>query len=191
MGFYLMDNLDRSVGHDYKGRGTLTRFIVKVKGTFEVPLYVGKGGRSITDDGVKEFWRINKKYENKKGCYVFAIRAGKGYTPGYVGKATKRFGKEVFEYHKLTRYQQFLVDYAKGTPVLFFLVAADKKGKTNNSQISKIEKYLIDLGVTANPNLLNQKGTKPPKWGIQGVIRGEKGKVTAVTKDFRKMPGIK
>jgi hypothetical protein len=168
----------------------LAKFIVKVKGPFKVPIYVGKGGRSITDDGVKEFWRTNKKYEYRKGCYVFAIRAGKGYTPGYVGKATKRFGKEVFEYHKLTRYQQFLVDYARGTPVLFFLVAEDTRGKTNNSQISKIERYLIDLGATANPNLLNQRGTKPPKWGIQGVIRGGKGKVTSVTKAFRKMLGI-
>lgn len=166
------------------------KFIVKVTGPFKVPIYVGKGGRSITDDGVKEFWQTNKKYENRKGCYLFAIRAGKGYTPGYVGKATNRFGKEVFEYHKLTRYQQFLVDYAKGTPTLFFLVAKKKKGKPNNSQISQIEKYLIDLAITANPNLLNQKSIKPPKWGIQGVIRGEKGKVTSVTKVFRKMLGI-
>jgi hypothetical protein len=168
----------------------LSKFVVKVMGPFKVPYYVGKGGRTITDDDVKEFWRANRKYENRKGCYVFAIRAGRGYTPGYVGKATKRFGREVFEYHKLTRYQQFLVDYAKGTPTLFFLVAKEKKGKANNSQITKIEKYLIDLAITANPNLLNQKSTKPPGWGIQGVIRGGKGKVTSVTKDFRKMLGI-
>jgi hypothetical protein len=165
----------------------VSKFIVKVTGPFSVPFYVGKGGRTITDDDVKEFWRQNRKYENRKGCYVFAIRAGKGYTPGYVGKATKRLGREVFEYHKLTRYQQFLVDYGKGTPVLFFLVAQEKKGKPNHSQISKIEKYLIDLAITANPNLLNQKSTKPPKWGIQGVIRGGKGKVTAVTRVFRRM----
>ncbi|HKF53590.1 MAG TPA: hypothetical protein VKB26_14845 [Candidatus Acidoferrales bacterium] len=168
----------------------MSKFVVKVTGPFKVPCYVGNGGRTITDDGVKDFWLQNKKYENRKGCYVFAIRAGKGFTPGYVGKATKRFGKEVFEYHKLTRYQQVLVDYARGTPVLFFLVAKKKKGKPNNSQISKIEKYLIDLAITANPNLLNQKGTKPPNWGIQGVIRGGKGKVTAVTKVFRKMLAI-
>jgi hypothetical protein len=47
------------------------------------------------------------------------------------------------------------------------------------------------LGITVNPNLLNEKGTKAPDWGIQGVIRGGKGKVSAVTMDFRKMFGIK
>src|SRR5258708_8754831 len=168
----------------------MEKFVVKVKGPFRIPCYVGKGGRSITDGNVDEFWEAHKKYESSRGCYVFAIRAGKGFRPGYVGKATKGFKKEVFEYHKLSRYQQFLVDYARGTPVLFFLVAPVKKGKPNNSQIGEIEKYLINLGITANPDLLNEKGTKPPDWGIQGVVRGGKGKVSAVTKDFRKMLGI-
>jgi hypothetical protein len=165
--------------------------VVKVKGPFDVPFYAGKGGRTITDENIKGFWDSNKKYAKRKGCYVFAIRAGKGYTPGYVGKATKGFKKETFTHHKLTRYQQFLVDYAKGTPVLFFLVAPVAKGKPNNSRISAIETYLINLGIVANPDLMNEKGTKPPSWGIQGVINGEQGKVSAVTKEFRRMLGIK
>ena len=164
--------------------------IVKVKGPCKVPYYAGRGGRSITDENIVEFWERNEKYKSRKGCYVFAIRAGKGFTPGYVGKATKGFKGEVFQHHKLSRYQQFLADYAKGTPVLFFLVAPLQKGKPNSSQISKIEKYLIDLAMTANPDLMNERGTKVPRWGIQGVIRGKKGKTSSATQAFRTMLGI-
>ena len=56
---------------------------------------------TITDNNVGEFWESNKKYEPRRGCYVFAIRAGRGYTPGYIGKATKGFKNEVFEYHNV------------------------------------------------------------------------------------------
>jgi hypothetical protein len=168
----------------------MANLVLKVKGPFRIPYYAGKGGRTITDDNVEAFWESNSKYAKRKGCYVFGIRAGKGYTPGYVGKATNTFKGEVFQHHKLTRYHQFLADYAKATPVLFLLVAPVKQGKPNSSRISAIEKYLIDIALAANPDLMNQRGTKVPGWGIQGVIRGEQGKVSAATSDFRKMLGL-
>ena len=161
-----------------------------VVGPLKIPLYKGKGGRTITDENVDRFWEANKKYRKRRGCYVFAIRAGKGLTPGYVGKATKKLKQEVFAHHKLTRYQQFLADYAKGTPVIFFVLAPVQKGKPNLVQIGQVEKYLIDLAVTANPDLLNEKGASPNKWGIKGVIRGGKGKTSHGTRDFRLMLGI-
>ena len=34
-----------------------------------------------------------------RGCYVLGIRAGQGYTPIYVGKATKSFAQECFTAH--------------------------------------------------------------------------------------------
>jgi hypothetical protein len=162
-----------------------------VRGPYEIPFYVGRGGRTIRDEDVERFWEDHSKYEKRRGCYVFGIRAGRGFTPGYVGKATRGLKKEVLAPHKLSRYQQFLAEYAKATPVLFFVLAPVQKGKTNNAQISAIEKYLINLGVTANPDLLNVRGTKPPDWGIKGVIRGGKGKTATGTRDFRRMMGIK
>jgi hypothetical protein len=60
---------------------------------------------------------------DKRGCYVFGIRAGKGFTPAYAGKATKKFKNEVFGHHKLAKYQRYLADVAKGTPVLFFVIS--------------------------------------------------------------------
>jgi hypothetical protein len=125
------------------------------------------------------------------GCYVFRRKAGKGFTPGYVGKATKSLGQEVFAFHKLNRYQEFLVQYGKGTPLLFFILAPVKKGKPNDSQIGKVEKYLINMALTANPGLLNQQYTKSENWGIRGVVRGGKGNIAKGTISFRQMMGIR
>jgi len=161
-----------------------------VAGPIAVPFLQDKGGRTITDENIDNFWEVNKKFRTRRGCYVFGIRAGKGYTPGYVGKATKSLKQEVFAHHKLTRYHQFLARYAKGTPVVFFVLAPSQRGKPNVSQIKHVEKYLIDLGITANAGLLNVKDTNPPDWGIQGVVRGGKGKTSTGTKDFRTMMGI-
>lgn len=161
-----------------------------VVGPLRVPFYSGKGGRTIRDEDIKSFWHVHKNYKSRRGCYVFARRAGKGYTPGYVGKATKSFGQEVFAHHKLSRYQQFMVDYAKGTPVLFFIIPPKRKGKPNASLMGKIEKYLINLGFTANPKLLNQHYATVEAWGIRGVVRGGQGKVAKGTVDFRQMMGI-
>src|ERR1700722_8008732 len=85
---------------------------------------------------------------------------------------------------------RFRSEYKIGRPVFFFVLADQAMGKPNDSKIRAVEKYLIDLGLTANPDLLNKRDTEPPGWGIQGVIRGGKGKVSDGTSSFRKMLGI-
>lgn len=161
-----------------------------VDGPREVPFYKGKGGRTITDDDVREFWERNAELGKRRGCYVFGIRAGKGFTPGYVGQATRSFKGEVFTHHKLTRYQQFLADRAKGTPVLFFLLAPKQPGATNASHITQLEDFLVQAGVAANPYLMNIRGTKQEDWGIAGVIRGGGGNASQDARDFRSMMKI-
>jgi hypothetical protein len=43
------------------------------------------------------------------GCYVYAIRAGRGIMPWYVGKAVKQtFDRECLTDHKLVRYNSVL-----------------------------------------------------------------------------------
>ena len=150
----------------------------------EVPVYQGKAGRTITDDNVRDFWKANSDIADRRGCYVFAIRAGKGLTPAYVGKATRSFRQETFSPHKLTRYQQFLADYRKGTPILFFLVAPSKKGALNARHVKQLEDFLIQTGLAANPDLMNIKGTKAEEWGISGILRSGKGKPSAGAREF-------
>jgi hypothetical protein len=119
------------------------------------------------------------------------MQTGRGWTPGYVGKTKKNFKQEVFGAHQLARYYEFMASYKRGRPVFFFVVADRAIGQPNNSKIREVEKYLIDLGLAANPDLLNKKDTKQPGWGIQGIIRGGQGKVSAGTSPFRQMLGIK
>jgi len=160
--------------------------IFTVQGPHEVPTYRGKAGRTITPEDIQEFWRSHATLASQRGCYVFAIRAGGGFTPGYVGRATKSFRQEVFAPHKLAKYQQFLADYVKGTPVLFFLVAPAKKGKVNSKHIAALEDFLIQRGVAANPELLNVKGTQQEQWAIQGILRSAQGKPTLAAREFKK-----
>jgi hypothetical protein len=121
---------------------------------------------------------------------TFSGGARGGYTPGYVGKATKGLKREIFTPDKLNKYQQFLIQRKKGVPIFFFVLAPARKGKANPRQIAKVEKYLINLGVTANPKLINQHYTKGERWGIRGLIRGGQGKVARGIGDFRQMLGV-
>lgn len=164
--------------------------VFSVVGPLKVHRSRESGGRIIADDDINEFWESYGKYANRCGCYVFGRRAGKGYTPGYVGKATKRLKQEIFTADKRNKYQQFLVQRKKGAPIFFFVLAPVHKGKANLSQITKVENHLIQLGKGANPRLLNKQGAKPPNWGIGGVVRGGKGRTREGIPDFRQMMKI-
>ena len=121
---------------------------------------------------------------------MFGIRASKGYKPAYVGKATKTFKQEVFSHHKLTRYQQYLADVGKGTPVIFFVIAPKRRGAPNSRHIGQLEDFLIQAGVAANPAFLNVRGTKVEEWGIAGVLRSGKGKRSESASELIKLMKI-
>jgi len=162
-----------------------------VIGPIVIPTYEGKAAKVITADKIEMFWKVNPGLPAKRGCYVFGIRAGKGIRPFYVGRATKNFKREVFQPHKLAKYQQTLADYRKGTPVLFFVAAPGGKGAPNVSAVEEMEDYLIQTAVTRNPHLLNVKGTKREQFAIAGVLRSGVGKPSKSARSFRQCMGIK
>lgn len=164
--------------------------IFDVRGPFEVPYHQGAAGRTITNDNIGHFWESNHDFAENKGCYVFGIKAGPGYTPAYVGKATRTFKQEVFAAHKLAKYQQFLADYRKGTPILFLVVAPTKRGAPNHTHIGELEDFLIQIARAANPDLLNIQGTQMEEWGIAGVLRGGQGKPAKDAGEFKKMLNV-
>ena len=166
----------------------MTKFLPQ--GPFNVPFYRGKAGRTITDDNVEEFWNRHRAFAGRRGCYVFGVRAGKGITPAYVGMASRAYKGEVFAPHKLARYQQLLADYGKGTPVVFFIVAPTKRGAPNVSHIKDLERFLIEVGVATNPELLNKKGTKSAEWSVVGVLRGGQGNPSRAAAAFRQMMAL-
>ncbi|MDH5647826.1 MAG: hypothetical protein OEZ01_17575 [Candidatus Heimdallarchaeota archaeon] len=159
------------------------------KGPFEVPLHERASSKLVSED-ITSFWKSCKDMKTKIGCYVFAIRAGKGYTPLYVGKSSKSFEQECFTDHKINHYNYALASYSKGTPIMFFIEYTRKKGKINNADISDLENFLIQVGRRVNPDLRNIQGAKEPTWGIKGVIRGGKGKRNNSEKAFGTLFGL-
>lgn len=161
----------------------MTRFMVK--GPYEIEVQSNKGGKIITSDEATRFWERNPTLAEEKGCYVFGLRASKGMKPIYVGKATISFSKEVFTSHKLVKYITALSNSAKGTPVLFFLCLPRAKGPVNKLHIDELESYLIQAGLKANSNLLNDKKTKIESWSIGGILRDGQGKPTRSAQEFK------
>jgi hypothetical protein len=106
-----------------------------------------------------------------------------------VGKTTKGFKKEVFGSFQLNHYYRFLSKRKKGTAVFFFVVAPNNRGKRNASQVGKIEEYLIQLALDANPSLSNLKGARVANWAISGVLR-RRGKCAVDAAHFRRMMKI-
>ena len=163
------------------------RTIFQVLGPRVVPTYRGKAGRTITDADVHTFWRNNPDVASLRGCYVFAMRGAVSSKPSYVGKATRGFRREVFQYHKLTRYQQQLADCRAGTPVLFFVALPRRRGAPPTRDVADLERFLIDAAASVNPALLNVRSMPAPVWAIAGVLRRASGKPSTAARSFERL----
>lgn len=158
-----------------------------VSGPHNVMTYTGKRGRLIGVQEGRAFFEDWEDLATERGCYVFATRAGRGYTPWYVGKATKSFKQECFSHHKLNKYNECLVDMARCTPVLFFVVARGARGLTGVKHISEVEDFLIQTAVAVNADLLNVRGTRRAEWSISGIIRSRGGRTSEAAGLFKRM----
>ena len=131
-------------------------------GPISIPCDVDGKKKCILDQNVKEFWNdtIAQQMEKKQGCYIFALKAGHGYTPWYIGKTTKTFKQESFALHKIKKYNECLWGGKKGTPVMFFIALPGHRNKVPALVIKDIEKFLIQSAALKNPNILNSHHTK-------------------------------
>jgi hypothetical protein len=118
------------------------------------------------------------------GCYVFAIRAGKGIRPWYVGKTEAQgFLKECLGHHKLTYYNEALAETGRGTPILFLIAKVTKSraqfakpSKWGHGEIEFLEKLIISNALVRNGELKNRKDTKYLKEiFVPGYINERKG----------------
>ena len=162
-----------------------------VSGPHDIPFENAGGGRHLY---YKDFWDQTadlKLIGDERGVYLFGIRAGKGFSPLYVGSATKTFKQECFNPSNRHKYLDGLADYKKCSPVMFFVVHPKQAGKTNIKEIEEIETFITQLASEKNPNLKNVKGAKRPKWSIKGVIRSGKGKPNGSAKLLRQAIGLK
>ena len=162
-------------------------------GPITIPCDIDGRKKHISDQNIIEFWNDSSTQEimEKQGCYIFALKAGRGYSPWYIGKATKNFKQEVFALHKIKLYNKLLWDGKKGTPVMFFVMMPGNLKKISTPVINNMEKFLIQSAVLKNPNVLNSHNTKNlPKWSIKGVVRGKKGKPSEKSLTFKSMMGL-
>lgn len=168
---------------------------MNVYGPFNIPFQSSDKGsvKLISKDDAIEFWKsLDLQIANKQGCYIFALRAAHGYTPWYVGQASKSFKQEAFEYHKRDHYNTVLHKNTHGTPVMFFVAPPDKNVKVAATTLNDMERFLIQMGIEKNPDLANIKHTKNlPDWGIKGSIRSQAGKPSDNAVAFRKMFGFR
>ncbi len=169
-----------------------------VEGPFTVPYTTNMKIKRVSKPEGISFWNTSavQHLANKQGCYIFAIRAGRGFTPWYVGKAgtgkrKKGFASEIFTPSKLVNYNDALHSTIRGTPVMFFVSRAGNSRVIPNKDIAQMETFLIQNAVGKNPNLTNTANTKNlPKWSIKGVIRSSPGKPKTHEKSFVNMMGI-
>lgn len=127
--------------------------LMKVDGPYKVPRTSLPGGWVIEREDIATFWHQCPHLAQERGCYVFAIRAGRAALPAYVGKATKSFSQEIFHTHKLNKYQHCMARTLRGTPLLYFVVAQRSRGQVNQRAIADCEFELINLAWRTNPDL--------------------------------------
>ena len=169
-----------------------------VAGPYKVPLVRRAGStRRIEKYHGKEFFDDPKhaKLADAVGCYLFAIRnggqasEGGSFTPWYVGKTVRGFGKECFGTHQRDHYNNALARKTRGTPMLFFVVRPHAKGRVPAKAIGELEIFLIQSVKTHHPAALNERGIKDPRWAIKRVTLPVTGQAPAGTAQFRRAVG--
>jgi hypothetical protein len=163
-----------------------------IHGPFTVPIEPNKPCKMVARD-LSVFWSKIGSVSARRGVYVFAVKAGKGITPVYVGKAAAQtFKKEAFADHKLARhYNPSLLDYKRGSPIVFFVAHPISKGPVNKVLIDQIESALIEVASIKNPDLSNDLKVPNPKWRIRGMIRGRKGEASRSTRALNLTLGVR
>src|SRR5207249_2957772 len=137
-------------------------------GPLPIPTYDGEAARLIRADEGRSFFSKYPALAKAAGCYVFGMRTGRGIMPFYVGKASRTFEQECFAPGKINHYNEALVDYNRGSPVLFLVALPTRRGRRNEQAIAELEDFLIQNAVARNPDLLNVQGIRAPIWGIAG-----------------------
>lgn len=167
---------------------------LKIYGPIEIPFRKQTNGNAkrIETAHTQAFWNqaAARSIAAKQGCYVFALKAGRGHCPWYIGQATQSFEQESLATHQRNHYNDVLFDGRKGTPVLFFIAPKGNKKKVPADACDQIETLMIQSALIENPEIRNRQKTKIPEWTIEGVVRHGQGKPPTPAVAFRKMMGL-
>lgn len=161
-----------------------------VIGPLEVPTTGGSGHRSFDIEGVQEFWRgPASAYSKERGCYVFALRRGRGYCLLYVGRTSRQtFEKECFTPHKYQTLHRAMRG-EPGTLVLFLLKYERTRGRLNSDSVQDLEKFLIGAALRRSPNLANKQYSDiAPSFAIEGLQT--RGRPKSGVREFKRALGL-
>ena len=157
----------------------------------DMKLIKGKCGRKQDEKRIKTIIKQYSSFTDDYGCYVYSVKAGKGYTPVYVGSAVEQtLGEEAFSADKGLKYLEQMVDYAKGTLMVSFVVPEKRRGRTPKRAIQQLEKYLTVVAYRKNRNLINVKNLGRVGWYIAGAVHAKPGAPRNEVKEFKKMMGL-
>jgi hypothetical protein len=148
--------------------------LLEVDGPFEVGFADNGRSKLIEAEDGRAFFDENVELADRRGCYVFAVRSGRGLRAAYVGKATRSFEQEVFSADKLQKYNVSLHKWPHGTPVLLFVVTSPRV--RSPKLITEVEEHLIREAKRGWPELLNKHHTGPDAWDICGVTAEHRGR---------------
>ncbi len=165
------------------------------------PLVLGRFGANklIFRDALNPLKEELEEYESGLsgacGCYIFALRAAKGYRPWYVGQSCKTsIANEALNSTNREKYNRILSEYT-GTPVLFLMPLRTPKGgfrklKTTDGSlksVSFLERWLISVAIHKNPDLANNKETMLlRRLHVAGVFNARKGESTKASQELNK-----
>ncbi len=129
------------------------------------------------------------------GCYLFVLKAGRGYTPYYAGRTHKQsLIEECMNASNLAKYNQALDD-KQGTPIFFFLPMMTPAGRfrkkpLGNSRFGSLgflETWMIAEALQKNRELLNIQSTRYlRKLNVTGVFNPTRGEATQASQELRK-----
>ena len=186
----------------------------EVFGPFDVPFEIsrrGRGGRPkkvVSTTTEKVFWKNiaasigDAHLSAKKDCYVFALSAGRGAMPWYVGKTdadARTLKHEVFEKDKRTKYNGVLGGSQRRIPKMFLLVRTQQQGRLG-AAVDDLETLLIWMASHRNPDLVNLKkrNTHPAKLvrisrelAIKNLVNATRGQPNESARQFELMMKIR
>ena len=158
------------------------------------------GGRKFSDDAIRDLIKRHKAFTKCYGCYAYSVRAGKGYTPIYVGSATRQsLGVEAFNSANQLKCLQYMADYKKGSLHITFIAPKDKidpdtetrRGCCPEKIIQKLEKVLIAVAFRKNRNLINKQNLGMLPFVINGALNSDAGRPRKEVADFKNMLGLR
>jgi hypothetical protein len=129
------------------------------------------------------------------GCYVFALRAAKGYTPWYVGQACKRpIIREALNSSNREKYNKILGEHS-GTPLLFLIpmhtpnrrLRRPRKASGRLKALDFLERWLIATCIERNSKLANNRETRfLRKIHVVGIFNAKQGEAHAAARALSK-----